>query len=59
MKKTYIQPAMLVVKINTVNPLQTSSPKYSETETQATSGNFSKRRRGIFQDDYEEDQSIW
>ena len=54
-----MQPAMLVVKINTANMLQTSSPKYYDKETLETSGNFSKRRRGIFQDDSEEDQSIW
>ena len=33
--------------------------RYGET-TNATSGNLSKRRRGIFQDDaIEEEQSIW
>ena len=61
MKKTYMQPAMLVVKTNAAKMICNSDPKVMLGDGQVTtksSGNFSKRR-GIFQDDSEEDQSIW
>ena len=57
MKKTYMQPAMMLVKVKTEVMLQVSQLGGSTNET---SGNATKRRRGIFQDDaVEEEQSIW
>ena len=61
MKKIYIQPATTIVSIRVKSymlpPSQirnTEADKGSENSTV----NFGKRR-GIFQDDYEEDRSIW
>jgi len=59
MKKTYIQPAMLVEEDTILSQLICQSPN-KQGYTGATSGNLSKGRRGIFQDDDdEEEQSIW
>ena len=59
MKKTYIQPAMLVEEDTILSQLICQSPN-KEGYTVETSGNLSKDRRGIFQDDDDdEEQSIW
>lgn len=59
MKKTYIQPAMLVEEDTILSQLICQSPN-KQGYTVDTSGNLSKGRRGIFQDDDdEEEQSIW
>lgn len=62
MKKTYMQPAMLVVKTNAAKMICVSQPKMgiNNDPTKTTDVMQGKRRRGIFQDDAsEEDQSIW
>ncbi len=63
MKKTYMQPAMLVVKTNVAKMICVSgfSDALGKSGGEANSNTvLSKRRRGIFQDDAsEEDQSIW
>ena len=57
MKKTYMQPAMMLVKTETAMMICVS--RYGET-TNATSGNLSKRRGGIFGSDEEESSNgIW
>lgn len=59
MKKTYIQPAMLVEEDTILCQFICKSPN-KEDYTGETSGNLSKGRRGIFQDDDDdEEQSIW
>lgn len=58
MKKTYMQPAMLVVKTNAAKMICQSNMGINNTKT--TDVMQGKRRRGIFQDDaVEEEQSIW
>ena len=63
MKKTYMQPAMLVVKIKTPNMLNTSPDGYNRNLNNTGkdgSKALSKGRRGIFEEEViEEDQSIW
>jgi len=58
-----MQPAMLVVKTNAAKMICQSPYKYQQTmKSDPTDGNGSNalgKRRGIFQDDSAEDQSIW
>ena len=60
MKKTYMQPAMLVVKTNVAKMICQSRMGINTDPTKTTDVMQGKRRRGIFQDDAsEEEQSIW
>lgn len=60
-----MQPAMLVVKTKSAKMICVSGFNSTADSTptgdkgNASINSLSKRRRGIFQDDSEEDQSIW
>ena len=59
MKKTYMQPAMMLVKTEAAMMICESDPR-KKGGIDAESGNLSKRRGGIFgSDGSEETNSIW
>ena len=59
MKKTYMQPAMMLVKTEAEVMICASDPTKKPGSTTETSGNLSKRR-GIFDsDEAESSNGIW